>query len=121
MGQNASTELWLEMRQTTEQILGLSVEDEEFEQKLEQLQTQQIKLRDAINLTVTEQGAANNPLNRKLIEECMQLEREVQMKFTAYQLELSSEIRLLQNASKARNNYQKVYSQYDGYFIDKHN
>lgn len=120
MSRMALMELWAEMRKVTEQILSLSVEDEEFEEKLEQLQQRQNELRDAIDLAA-KQTKTNDFAHRRLVEECMQLEREIQTKFTAYYTEISAEIRQLQNATKARTYYQKVYSQYDGYFIDKHN
>lgn len=108
-----------ELAETTESLLALDFEADDFEDDLLMLQDKQKSLREKLDILSLKQLAASSPEITELLHHCLALERSLVDQFQAHQAEVASELQHIQNGHKARNIYARTYSQHEGYFIDR--
>jgi hypothetical protein len=112
--------LWLELKEVSALLLQLDLNDEEQAELLPVLQERQIIIRNQIqSVKVTDAEGLNHPEIKQIVGECLDLEKKLLEKHFNRRQELSTMLKDIKKSSDARNSYQQVYNQTEGYFIDK--
>lgn len=105
----------------TKEIFELPLEQEDSDQRITRLQEQQIVIRERIDSFSRNIGSHNLPDSvRAIVNECMDIEKRIHVKFSLHKEDLDEKIKSIEQGNKAKKLYAQSYSQYDGYFVDKH-
>lgn len=113
--------LLTEMCTLSERILELPLEEEWADAELERLQAAQLRLRERLQADDIDPQLFKHPSVRERLRQCLQAEEQVYGKLAAYHRELGERIRRIRQGNRVRDHYQQVYTQAEGYFIDKLN
>lgn len=110
---------WLqEMKEVAESILIIDLEEEANDELLLSLQNKQMELRESIEQLVVNNQHSYDEIERQLLDDCLTLERQIERKFRAIQLEASEQLIRISSGKRSRDAYQGEEIRHMGYFID---
>lgn len=110
---------WLgELQEISKRILQLDLENEHDVEQLILLQAKQAELRSAMSTPEHSRVMSSGSL-RSLLEECLQIESEVNSKLAAQREIYRGHIEKMQAAQRTKQAYYQSYAQSDGFFIDR--
>lgn len=112
----SSAHLWTEMKRLSEQILSLSLDDEQSAELLGKLQDKQAQLRGRLQLHLASGTESKPPYD---IQELLELELQIRQKLHDKKDEFARHLQLFEQAGRAKSFYESSYTQTHGYFIDK--
>lgn len=92
--------------------------DREEIPELEELQQRQADLRERIGDRLGQYLPVSSEL-KHLTQQCLAIEQDINQALIARKQQVREELSKLQDGELARNKYGNVYSQFEGYFIDK--
>jgi hypothetical protein len=101
----------------TQSLLALDLESDEGIERLIDLQRKQMELRASIEAYSQVKKSSEH---ESIINDCLYMEGKLQEKLSFNVDKLEDEMGKLKLATKVKNSYQPIYSQSNGYFIDKH-
>lgn len=106
-----------EMLHISKKIVELSSDSEDFTEQLAILQLRQQLLRDEYDSLLPE----NRDTSREkiTIAQCLEVEREIKQKLIDYRVFVRDQLEQIQQGNVVMNSYNKIYTQVEGYFIDK--
>ncbi|MDB5052785.1 MAG: hypothetical protein JWM44_835 [Bacilli bacterium] len=114
--------LFQELKETTKNIIALSLENEMSNELLNKYQVEQTEITHKIENALKEVDSAKIPIYiKQQVTECIDLEKIVKQKMLDYQSGVAIQLKSITNGSKVRGGYNNAFVQSDGYFIDKHN
>ncbi|WP_314587532.1 hypothetical protein [Paenibacillus terrigena] len=105
------------MKEISQALIALDYEDEQSLEELSILQNKQVELREIITpwLPALEQSEEVS----QLIQECIEIERLLQVKLLDYRNIASEQLNKFQVGARFKSAYGSHFSQTEGYFVDR--
>lgn len=108
------------LKETTNHIYQLDLEEEVNESLLLLLQDEQVVLRKQVEKTLLEEQRSFNEEEKQYLRDCMVLEQRNLQKFNDMKQSLTGKLKRLNSGNISRHVYQNNEEQHAGFFIDKH-